>query len=192
MLLFAVAEPPSRCSHPASRATPFNSITPSHHRQALSKRIHFGKFVAEAKFRESRAQFEPLIRAQDAEGILQALTFPVQARRAAFALGRASGGRFPFAWLDKVAGRAFPLTPPGACRLIPLPSPQEAAVADRVARKTALFAESISEGGAPCRVTPEAVKRLWIEQIMPMTKVVQVSERSARVCSCPWPMIGKF
>lgn len=36
--------------------------------------------MAEAKFRKSRAQFEPLIRAQDADGILAALTFPVQAR----------------------------------------------------------------------------------------------------------------
>ncbi|XP_024197212.1 chorismate mutase 3, chloroplastic isoform X3 [Rosa chinensis] len=34
--------------------------------QALSKRIHYGKFVAEAKFRQSPADYEPAIRAQDA------------------------------------------------------------------------------------------------------------------------------
>lgn len=72
------------------------------------------------------------------------------------------------------AGRARACTPP-----------QEAAVADRVARKTALFAESISEGGAPCRVTPDAVRRMWVEEIMPMTKVVQVSVGGARGRSHP-------
>jgi chorismate mutase len=32
--------------------------------QALSKRIHYGKFVAEAKFRESPKLFEDAIRAK--------------------------------------------------------------------------------------------------------------------------------
>eukprot|EP00803_Ostreobium_quekettii_P010599 evm.model.scf_1505.2 EVM.evm.TU.scf_1505.2 scf_1505:7802-11239(+) len=42
--------------------------------QALSKRIHYGKFVAEAKFREQPEVYTALIKAQDAEGILQQLT----------------------------------------------------------------------------------------------------------------------
>ena len=42
--------------------------------QALSKRIHYGKFVAEAKFRSQRATYAPLIKAGDAEGIMDALT----------------------------------------------------------------------------------------------------------------------
>ena len=32
--------------------------------QAIAKRIHFGKFVAEAKFREQPSLYEPLIKAQ--------------------------------------------------------------------------------------------------------------------------------
>lgn len=32
--------------------------------QAISRRIHYGKFVAEAKFRESPRDYEPLIRAK--------------------------------------------------------------------------------------------------------------------------------
>lgn len=44
--------------------------------QALSRRIHFGKFVAEAKFREERQKFTELIRSQDAEGIKAAITKP--------------------------------------------------------------------------------------------------------------------
>eukprot|EP00241_Pyramimonas_parkeae_P006978 CAMPEP_0114256898 /NCGR_PEP_ID=MMETSP0058-20121206/18426_1 /TAXON_ID=36894 /ORGANISM="Pyramimonas parkeae, CCMP726" /LENGTH=336 /DNA_ID=CAMNT_0001371551 /DNA_START=13 /DNA_END=1023 /DNA_ORIENTATION=+ len=44
--------------------------------QALSKRIHYGKFVAEAKFKSDRATYTPLIEAQDAEGLMALLTFP--------------------------------------------------------------------------------------------------------------------
>ncbi|XP_050373941.1 chorismate mutase 3, chloroplastic [Argentina anserina] len=43
--------------------------------QALSKRIHYGKFVAEAKFRESPAAYEPAIRAQDRAELMTLLTF---------------------------------------------------------------------------------------------------------------------
>ncbi|XP_024538042.1 chorismate mutase 1, chloroplastic isoform X1 [Selaginella moellendorffii] len=43
--------------------------------QALSKRIHYGKFVAEAKFRESPHLFEPHIRAQDPQELMKLVTF---------------------------------------------------------------------------------------------------------------------
>ena len=42
--------------------------------QALSKRIHYGKFVAEAKFLASREEYSSLIRAQDADGLMRLLT----------------------------------------------------------------------------------------------------------------------
>ncbi|DAZ93678.1 TPA: hypothetical protein N0F65_008186 [Lagenidium giganteum] len=42
--------------------------------QALSKRIHFGKFIAEAKFQAERERYTELIMANDAEGIMTALT----------------------------------------------------------------------------------------------------------------------
>lgn len=44
--------------------------------QAMSKRIHYGKFVAEAKFRSNPETYTPLIQAQDAEAIMQSLTYP--------------------------------------------------------------------------------------------------------------------
>jgi len=43
--------------------------------QALSQRIHYGKFVAEAKFRSSRDMYTALIKAQDADAIMDTLTF---------------------------------------------------------------------------------------------------------------------
>lgn len=42
--------------------------------QALSRRIHFGKFVAESKFLSERARFVALIKAEDREGIDAAIT----------------------------------------------------------------------------------------------------------------------
>lgn len=43
--------------------------------QALSKRIHYGKFVAEAKFRESPELFESAIRSQDEEALMRIITY---------------------------------------------------------------------------------------------------------------------
>jgi chorismate mutase len=42
--------------------------------QALSRRIHFGKFVAESKFQTERERFTKLIQAGDREGIGAAIT----------------------------------------------------------------------------------------------------------------------
>lgn len=42
--------------------------------QALSKRIHYGKFVAEAKFLARTAEYSRLIRSGDVEGIMRLLT----------------------------------------------------------------------------------------------------------------------
>lgn len=42
--------------------------------QAISKRVHYGKFVAEAKFRAEREEYSRLIAANDEEGIMTLLT----------------------------------------------------------------------------------------------------------------------
>ncbi|KAF2121100.1 chorismate mutase [Lophiotrema nucula] len=42
--------------------------------QALSQRIHFGKFVAEAKFQKETERFVQLIKAEDRQGIDEAIT----------------------------------------------------------------------------------------------------------------------
>ncbi|CAI9752726.1 unnamed protein product [Fraxinus pennsylvanica] len=44
--------------------------------QALSKRIHYGKFVAEAKFRSSPDVYETAIRAKDRSKLMDLLTYP--------------------------------------------------------------------------------------------------------------------
>jgi chorismate mutase len=42
--------------------------------QALSKRIHYGKFIAESKFQKDSSGYETLIRAGDRDGIIRKLT----------------------------------------------------------------------------------------------------------------------
>lgn len=42
--------------------------------QALSKRIHYGKFVAEAKFLAQREEYSALIAKGDAQGLMRLLT----------------------------------------------------------------------------------------------------------------------
>lgn len=44
--------------------------------QAISRRIHFGKFVAESKFRSEKERFTKLIEAKDGQGIGDAITKP--------------------------------------------------------------------------------------------------------------------
>lgn len=44
--------------------------------QAISRRIHFGKFVAESKFRSETERFTKLIKAKDGQGIGDAITKP--------------------------------------------------------------------------------------------------------------------
>lgn len=44
--------------------------------QALSRRIHYGKLVAEVKFQESPKDYEPAIRAKDRDALMKLLTFP--------------------------------------------------------------------------------------------------------------------
>ncbi|XP_044462931.1 chorismate mutase 2 isoform X2 [Mangifera indica] len=43
--------------------------------QAISRRIHYGKYVAEVKFKEAPQDYAPLIRAQDSDALMKLLTF---------------------------------------------------------------------------------------------------------------------
>lgn len=49
--------------------------------QNLSYRIHYGKFVAEAKFQANVDEFSRLIRAKDADGLMKLLTHPVTEKK---------------------------------------------------------------------------------------------------------------
>lgn len=42
--------------------------------QAISKRIHLGKFVAETKFQEAEEKYRSLVMADDVDGVMELLT----------------------------------------------------------------------------------------------------------------------
>jgi chorismate mutase len=138
--------------------------------QALSKRIHFGKFVAEAKYREMPGAFDAAIAARDADAIMDALTFPVQEAAVAARVARKAA----------VFGASIAdLGGSGAChegrkeaRIVRADNSQRAFL------HRACFAaagSSEADPAAMCRVTPEAVSALWCDVVMPLTKQVQVA-----------------
>lgn len=80
--------------------------------QSLSKRIHYGKFVAEAKFRSARKALLPLVRAGDRAGLMAAVTNPeVEAQ----VLKRVEAKAEAFA-REFDAGRGRYKIPPGVIR----------------------------------------------------------------------------
>ncbi|KAH7574054.1 hypothetical protein JRO89_XS03G0245200 [Xanthoceras sorbifolium] len=104
--------------------------------QALSRRIHYGKFVAEVKFRDAPHDYEPAIRAQDKDALMKLLTF------------------------ENV----------------------EEMVRRRVAKKAMVFGQEVnlnlSNDDVDCqgkyKVDPSVVSRLYVDWVMPLTKLVQV------------------
>ncbi|KAK3211260.1 hypothetical protein Dsin_015966 [Dipteronia sinensis] len=100
--------------------------------QALSRRIHYGKFVAEVKFRDAPHDYEPAIRAKDRDGLMKLLTF------------------------EKV----------------------EEMVRRRVEKKAMVFGQEVNlhndNSKGKCKVDPSVVSRLYVEWVMPLTKLVEV------------------
>lgn len=75
--------------------------------QALSQRIHYGKFVAEAKFRAQKDKYTLLILDQDAEGIMTALTDKAVEKRVRTSIQCPRGGQFYIALHYQLASVAL-------------------------------------------------------------------------------------
>ena len=84
--------------------------------QALSKRIHFGKFVAEAKYRENSAAFDAAIAAGDGAAIMAALTSPQQEAAVAARVARKAAA-MGASVAEVEPGAACRVTPEAAARL---------------------------------------------------------------------------
>src|SRR5437667_127361 len=59
---------------PVALPIPNSNLSLTNYLQALSRRIHFGKFVAESKFLKDTTRFVELIKNNDREGIDAAIT----------------------------------------------------------------------------------------------------------------------
>lgn len=128
--------------------------------QALSKRIHYGKFVAEAKYRASPELFEAAIRAQ---------ATPVDGSRA---LQRR--------YLLKKFWNFLLLTVQDGDLILQQLTYEtvESAIKERVEMKARVFGQEFvgkSDGRPPAyKIEPRLVAELYGEWIMPLTKEVQV------------------
>ena len=96
--------------------------------QSLSKRIHFGKFVAECKYRETPELFTPAIQKQDRTTLMDLITKP----------------------------------------------PVEEAVLERVSNKTRTFTSELDVLPESHCVSPEAVRQIYKQWIIPLNKQVQI------------------
>ena len=112
--------------------------------QAISKRVHYGFFVAESKFQAQTAQFTALIEAGDDDGIMALLTHAAVEERVLRRVGA------------KAATFGMEIEAP----------PPEAASATSAAPAVAAT--------GPQRVDPELIVRLYREHVIPLTKVAEL------------------
>lgn len=77
--------------------------------QALSKRIHYGKFVAESKYLAAKTLYDELISAGDRGGLLEAITDD-QVEDALLARIQTKASSFSSMLLDDKLAQAFPQT----------------------------------------------------------------------------------
>jgi chorismate mutase len=142
--------------------------------QALSKRIHYGKFVAESKFLSDPDEYRRLVESNDAAGVMKLLTNEaVEAkvlRRAR--LKAATYGQEPL-----------------LAELPPLPNGNKemtAIVAAAAASAVVAAIEAMDNGNTPdgktratsgraTKVCPATVERIYRDLIIPLTKDVEVA-----------------
>ena len=113
--------------------------------QALSKRVHYGKFVAEAKYRASPGEYRALAAARDSEGIMSLLT-DAAVEDAVVARVRAKAAAF---------GR-------------------EVKDSNKKAAARSASDGGDETGDTPLKVDPDAVAAFYRGFLLPLTKDVQV------------------
>lgn len=130
--------------------------------QALSKRVHYGKFVAESKYRADPEAYQRLVNAGDADGVMALLTNDKieqkVLRRAK--LKAATYGREP------LLAELPPIEESEATSVV-----AAAAASAVVAALEALGEEKIPKG----KVDPAVIERIYKKIIIPMTKDVEVA-----------------
>jgi chorismate mutase len=114
--------------------------------QAISKRVHYGFFVAESKFLSQTEEYTRLIHARDEAGLMALLTHAAVEEKV---LRRV-----------RLKASTFGLE-------IEAPPP-------RVSQTPWCAAAGGASGGASRRFDPELIVRLYREHVIPLTKVAEV------------------
>ncbi|GFR42166.1 hypothetical protein Agub_g3018, partial [Astrephomene gubernaculifera] len=138
--------------------------------QALSKRIHYGKFVAEAKFLAKPEQYSALIRGGDAEGIMQLLTDKEVERRVVERVRR------------KAATFGQDITENGAATAAAAGSNSNNGSGSSSGNSNSSTdgaggsSSNTSTSSSPrLKVSPDLVARVYEQIVMPLTKEVEVA-----------------
>jgi chorismate mutase len=139
--------------------------------QALSKRIHYGKFVAESKYLSNPEGFQKLVDAGDAEGVMELLTNAkveeqvlTRARLKATTYGREPMlSSFPMTTRDSTNGDSTSII--------------AAAAAMAVVAAVEAMQDSTEDGVDKLKgkVDPAIIEAIYRELIIPMTKDVEVA-----------------
>ena len=152
--------------------------------QALSKRIHFGKFVAESKFRNDPDSYKRLVAINDRAGVMALLTDSSVERKVLrrAAMKCATYGREPIlsdfeAGLKKQVGFANKdnKTSEELTTIIAAAAAAAAVVAvEGLTGSASDGSSSKSSEEGVLKVNPNAIEKIYKDVIIPMTKEVEV------------------
>jgi chorismate mutase len=145
--------------------------------QALSRRVHYGKFVAESKYRSNPTAYQRLVDSNDAAGVMELLTnAQVEAkvlRRAR--IKAATYGTEPILLPSMVPeGSSSPVSYDGD-RVLSI-SDTTSMVAAAAASAVVAALEALGENQTPRgKVDPLEIEKVYRDIIIPLTKVIEVA-----------------
>ncbi|KAH7523965.1 hypothetical protein FEM48_Zijuj06G0068100 [Ziziphus jujuba var. spinosa] len=138
--------------------------------QAISRRIHYGNFVAEVKFKDAPEDYEPAIRAQ-----IQKLYIIIHIPTTIICYNKKCRSLVEFFFFFF---RSIFQDRDALMKLLTFEA-VEKMVVERVGKKTKTFAQEVtlnstSRNDQKCKVDPSVVSQLYEKWIMPLTKLVEV------------------
>jgi chorismate mutase len=128
--------------------------------KAISKRIHYGKFVAEIKFLQEKEKYSKLIRDKDIDGIMNLLTHP-EVEKKVLARVRAKSLAYGRDISEETSADAS------------LGSADRYKVLASMCTLWRLCPRS-TEACVVCQVDPDAIMGIYRDYVIPLTKEVEV------------------
>jgi chorismate mutase len=129
--------------------------------QALSRRVHYGKFVAESKYRSDPLEYQRLVNAGDADGVMELLTnqkVEEQVLRRA-RLKAATYGNEPL-----------------LAEMPPISHSDTASIVAQAAASAVVAAlEAMEDDKSETKVDPRIIESVYRDIIIPMTKDIEVA-----------------
>lgn len=130
--------------------------------QALSRRVHYGKFVAESKYRSDPEAYQRLVEAGDADGVMKLLT-NAQVEEQVLRRARLKAATYG--------------TEPLLSEMPPISGSDTNTIVAQAAASAILAALEAMEEDSDCqvKVDPRVIERVYRDIIIPMTKEIEVA-----------------